>query len=136
MKPIEFKHQNVIIAKDQPEYENLPAYVQENGMVLFGFELNDKDLELTEERGYLDIIRLTFNQPAQPTKVFLSKEIQIPLDHTMSFDNVTGWNDKKDEATIRISLDEFDRELLKKNRALWVVTCTLKSPLQPVKLMI
>ena len=25
MKPIEFKHQNTVFAKDQPEYEKLPA---------------------------------------------------------------------------------------------------------------
>ena len=25
MKPVEFKHQNVVFAKDQPEYQPLPA---------------------------------------------------------------------------------------------------------------
>ena len=25
MKPVEFKHQNIVFAKDQPEYQPLPA---------------------------------------------------------------------------------------------------------------
>ena len=31
MKPIKFSEQNTIFAKDQPEYKNLPAFLEEGG---------------------------------------------------------------------------------------------------------
>ena len=40
MKPIEFPEQNVVYAKDQPEYVPLPAYRTNDGEVVFCMSLS------------------------------------------------------------------------------------------------
>lgn len=44
MKPIEFEGQNVVYAKDQPEYNPLPAYKDAEGTVTTCWELDPEDL--------------------------------------------------------------------------------------------
>ena len=45
MKPIEFKHQNIVFAKDQPEYQPLPAlkFESSNGEVVSCWKLSFKE---------------------------------------------------------------------------------------------
>ena len=45
MKPIKFKGQNVIFAKDQPEYIPLPALKMPDGEIITCWELSDEELE-------------------------------------------------------------------------------------------
>lgn len=45
MKPIEFKEQNIVVAKDQPEYQPLPALIGESqkGEVITCWNLSFKE---------------------------------------------------------------------------------------------
>jgi len=45
METIEFKEQTVIFAKNQPEYNPLPAHVSEHGRVTCCWKLSDEELE-------------------------------------------------------------------------------------------
>jgi hypothetical protein len=66
MKAIEFKEQNVVYAKDQPEYLPLPAYKSKDGVVVCCWELSFKERLRVLITGKLWISMLTFNKPLQP----------------------------------------------------------------------
>lgn len=66
MHPIEFKGQNVIFAKDQPEYLPLPALLTEDGEVFTCWQLSDEELLNVLNNKCIYIKQLTFNQPLQP----------------------------------------------------------------------
>lgn len=67
MKPIKFKGSNVVFAKNQPEYLDLPAYKDEDGMkVVCCWKLSfwEKLVLLCTGKFYLSI--MTFSRPLQP----------------------------------------------------------------------
>ena len=66
MKPIEFPEQNVVIAKDQPEYIPLPAHVSPNGVVASCWQLDEFDLSIIAKTGKIWVQSATFNHPLQP----------------------------------------------------------------------
>jgi len=70
MEPIEFKEQNVIFAKNQPEYLPLPAYQdnEQGGRIFHCWRLNWRERIRMFFIGKLWINVLTFNLPPQPIK--------------------------------------------------------------------
>jgi hypothetical protein len=62
MTPIEFKGQNVIFAKDQPEYQPLPALVIEGneGEVISCWQLTDEELERLNKTKCIYLSQLCF----------------------------------------------------------------------------
>lgn len=62
MKPIEFKGQNTIYAKDQPEYLPLPALVLpgSNGEVISCWEFSDEEFERLKQTKCIYIMQLCF----------------------------------------------------------------------------
>ena len=66
MKPIEFKEQNVVYAKDQKEYQPLPALKFEDGEVLTCWELSWKELFRVIFTRKIWVAQLTFNRPLSP----------------------------------------------------------------------
>ncbi len=70
MKPIEFKEQNIVFAKDQPPYLSLPAYQdsEQGGRIFHCWKLNFKERFKMLFTGKLWINILNFNQPPQPIK--------------------------------------------------------------------
>ncbi len=71
MKPIEFPEQNVVFAKDQLEYNPLPAHRTEDreSAVTSCWELSDEDLaEITKTRR-IYVTLLTFRHPLQPIRI-------------------------------------------------------------------
>lgn len=66
MTPIEFKGQNVIFAKDQPEYNPLPALRMADGEVFTCWALSDEELVNIITNKCIYIKQLTFNDPLQP----------------------------------------------------------------------
>lgn len=66
MTPANFKGQNIIFAKDQPEYQPLPAFINDEGVVLscWKLTLHERLKLLFTGRFYLQV--LTFNHPLQP----------------------------------------------------------------------
>lgn len=76
MKPIEFPEANVTFAKDQPEYEPLPAYKKPNdpqGLVVVKFELSPEEMGAIFDSGTIYLSMLTFNQPLQPIRLSVLK---------------------------------------------------------------
>ncbi len=76
MKPIEFPEANVTFAKDQPEYEPLPAYKKPNdpqGLVVVKFELSPEEMGEIFQNGTIYLSMLTFNQPLQPIRLSVLK---------------------------------------------------------------
>lgn len=75
MKPIEFPGFNTTFAKDQPEYQPLPAYVGPNGEVVSCWELTMRERIQVLETGRLYLTQLTFGQPLQPQLPSLEKPL-------------------------------------------------------------
>ncbi len=56
----------IVFAKDQPQYDPLPAAVDPNGLVLTEWELSAEDLAALLNGGRLRLWVWTFRQPLQP----------------------------------------------------------------------
>lgn len=70
MNPVEFKGQNIVMGKDQPEYLPLPAFKDKEGQVLTCWKpTNFREWWKMVRGGRVYIILLTFNQPLQPMRV-------------------------------------------------------------------
>lgn len=73
MKPIEFKEQNVVFAKDQKEYQPLPALKFDDGEVLTCWKLSWKELLKVVLTRKIWCAQLTFNHPLQPQFITTDK---------------------------------------------------------------
>lgn len=65
-------HQNarlVIFAKDQPEYEPLPASLDATGLVMTEWEFSAEDLARVLEGGRIRLWLHTNNRPLQPVMI-------------------------------------------------------------------
>ena len=69
MKPTEFKHQNIIFAKDQPEYTPLPALRldSKNGEVISCWKMSLKERLIVLFTGRVWLSLLSFNKPLTPS---------------------------------------------------------------------
>lgn len=66
MTPIEFPGHNVVFAKDQPEYQPLPALRMPDGEVITCWKLSEDEITRILESGVIYLSQLTFNHPLQP----------------------------------------------------------------------
>jgi len=78
MKPISFKEQNVVFAKDQPEYQPLPAckFDTPEGHVVFCEYLSFTERMRVLFTGRIWCSLLTFNKPLTPS-LFSTKKSDI-----------------------------------------------------------
>lgn len=69
MKPIKFKECNVTFAKDQPEYNQLPAFKDNGpeGEVVTCWKLTFKERLRILFKGKVWLCLLSFNQPLTPS---------------------------------------------------------------------
>jgi hypothetical protein len=67
MKPTKFKECNVTFAKDQPEYNQLPAFRDEKGEVVTCWKLTFRERLRILLKGEVWLCLLTFNQPLTPS---------------------------------------------------------------------
>lgn len=72
MKPIHFPEANIIFAKEQPEYEPLPAFREDSpkGEVITCQKLSFKERLIVLFTGRVWLAMLTFNKPLTP--IFMS----------------------------------------------------------------
>jgi hypothetical protein len=56
----------VVYAKDQPEYQPLPCIRATDGAILTRWSLNEQERRQVAEQGYVYLTVMTFNQPLQP----------------------------------------------------------------------
>lgn len=68
MKSVQFPEQTVVIAKDQPQYNPLPAHVA-NGVVTSCWEPDAEDIKRLALYGKLYVSQVTFGEPLQPLAV-------------------------------------------------------------------
>jgi len=66
MKAIEFDEVNVTFAKDQEEYQQLPAYLSKDGEMVSCFQLTPEEITKVNETGLIWLSVMTFNDPLQP----------------------------------------------------------------------
>lgn len=77
MTPTEFTEQNTTFAKDQPEYNPLPAHCSQEGVVTTRWKLSQEELKHIERTGEIWLQVYTFRQPLQPLRLSVLKpEIQ------------------------------------------------------------
>ena len=84
MKPIEFKHQNVVFAKDQPEYQPLPALKidSQQGEVVCCWKMSVKERLKVLFTGKVWVSLMTFNKPLTPSYISVNRKdvYSIPQD--------------------------------------------------------
>lgn len=78
MKPIEFPEQNVVYAKDQPEYQPLPAFKDkgEMGQVISCWQLSFTERIRLLFTGKLWVMLATFHKPLTPS-YFTTKKSEV-----------------------------------------------------------
>lgn len=72
MQPIKFSRSNVIFAKNQPEYLQLPAH-SNNGVVTSCWQLSLKERLHVLCTGRLWLQQMTFDTPLQPQRPSIKK---------------------------------------------------------------
>ena len=73
MKPIKFEGHNIVYAENQPEYNTLPAFKDENGTIVTCWELTNEDFERIVETRRIYLSVMTFNNYLQP--VYLTSDV-------------------------------------------------------------
>ena len=94
MKPVEFKHQNIVYAKDQPQYQPLPAlkFNTPNGEVISCWKMNVGDRIKCLFTGKVWLNMYSFNKRLTPVLLTVHrKEVYtIPDDKINLFKKI--WN--------------------------------------------
>jgi len=85
MKPVEFKHQNIVFAKDQPEYQPLPALKLSTveGEVISCWKLSFRERFRILFLGRVWLSLMSFNEPLTPS--FLSTKRKEVFTHPDDF---------------------------------------------------
>ena len=131
MKAIAFKGQNIVFAKNQKEYAELPSCAQNNGIASFCFSLSDGEIKRVKESGVFFVTRLTFGGPVQPIKVMF-KTPNFPVDHKNFTSTVKEWGPgMNQEAVFEVQVSKVEMMSLETKKCIWVSTATYGSPLQP-----
>lgn len=75
MKPTTFKHQNIVFAKDQPEYQPLPALKLDTpeGEVISCWKMNWKERIKVVITGRVWLSLLSFNKPLTPSIISVNR---------------------------------------------------------------
>lgn len=75
MKPISFKEQNIVFAKDQSEYQPLPAYISpaDTGEVVSCWKLSFKERIILLFTGKLWVSLMSFHRPLTPSLFTVTK---------------------------------------------------------------
>ena len=67
MKPIKFKEQNIGVAETQDEYVNLPAYKDDDGVIVSCWDLSLSERLRVLFSGKLWLALWSFNKPLTPS---------------------------------------------------------------------
>lgn len=82
MKPVEFKEQNVVFAKDQPEYLPLPAFLNSDGVVTSCWELSEDEIKEIISSRKIWVCQKIFDRVLQPiilSVVKIESELEKPI---------------------------------------------------------
>lgn len=70
----------VVYAKDQPEYQPLPCLRMQDGTILTRWSLDEDEKRRVLEQGYVYLAVSTFNQPLQPLLMTVDPPEWFPLE--------------------------------------------------------
>ena len=91
MKAIEFEQQTVVLAKDQPEYNNLPVHITNDAerQMISCYELTDEEFKIITETKKIWHGQCTFGKHYHPTWLsvqnpFIGKEPSTSKKENMS----------------------------------------------------
>jgi hypothetical protein len=90
MKPTTFKHQNIVFAKDQPEYQPLPALRinSPQGEVISCWKMSFKERIKVLFTGVVWLSLLSFNKPLTPSFMAINrKEVYSHSDDNLKWFN-------------------------------------------------
>ena len=103
MKPIKFKEQNCTYGENQPKYLPLPAFRDENGIVVSCWQLSFKERIKALFGGKIWLSLWSFNKPLTPSLITIDKsDLFLP-------------NEKQDRRTIKRGMKLF-KKLLNQNK--------------------
>ncbi len=76
MKPVEFKHQTIVFAKNQPEYQPLPALIIDtpSGEVISCWKLTLKERLKVLIFGRVWMSLMSFNKPLTPSYLAVNRK--------------------------------------------------------------
>ena len=76
MKPVSFKHQNIVFAKDQPEYTPLPALKlnTNEGEVISCWKMSFRERIKVLITGKVWLSLMSFNKPLTPSYVSVDRK--------------------------------------------------------------
>jgi len=76
MKPVEFEHQNIVFAKDQPEYQPLPALRIDSpeGEVISCWKMSFKERMKVLFFGRVWVSLMSFNKPLTPSYISVNRK--------------------------------------------------------------
>jgi hypothetical protein len=82
MKPVSpvvtgYEQHETLYAKDQPEYQPLPALVTEGGQVLSRWELSDDEMAIVIQTRSIYLLMATFNQPLTPVMLAVENPLNL-----------------------------------------------------------
>ena len=82
MKPIEFKEQNCVFAKNQPPYLPLPAHrgPAPEGVITSCWRMSPAERVRVLFMGIIYVREMTYLNPPQPIKLTLNPEWEVPGD--------------------------------------------------------
>ena len=89
MHPVPFKEMNMVFAKDQPEYEELPGYRDQDGMVISCWTASWRERVWFFLFGRVWVSILTFNRPLQPIML----QVEYPFESVEMVEPVEPAND-------------------------------------------
>ncbi len=84
MESKEFSRQNTIVAKDQPQYTPLPAYVRANKQVITCWKMSLEEMEIFKETGEIWLSQMTFGDPLQPVRMMVDpRDVCFDKEHEL-----------------------------------------------------
>lgn len=141
MEAITFDKANFTFGENQKEYEPIPAMVQNNGVCVFKFKLNDFDVDRILRLKRIKLTRLTFGRPLQPAKISIFEPFMGDgnVSHKNFSCDVKKWGLAKiGETSVEAATMEFNlsgqAELikLKETKAIWLIISAGGQSLQPI----
>lgn len=130
MRFIEFEKQNQIIAKDQPQYMPLPAYVQKNGIITCCAEITLEESVFIRKNKRVTLAFAHFERPPQPVRLHVV-EPDWPVSYQDHFNcHPIRWVDQV--FIMAFPFVDIQLKTVLKNRQFWLSIATFGSPLQPI----
>ena len=132
MKALEFKEQNLVYAKGQPQYLPLPCHRQADGTATFGFELDFTELIKITRSKEIHLTILAFFTPIQPMRISINKPA-LPITEQLEF-MYTPMDEPENVFTFCKKLTPAQVEILNLDKQIWVTVLTNNKPLHPIQM--